>query len=111
MAKKRYCPEPTEKQLSKFIEELDAWEMVTHALTTTGSAVEDELAAVLANANDEKLKEILRRAREGEPFLLSYFACVPEVLVAMDLAWYTSVASAFVGSLLPGHSNRGFNWR
>jgi benzoyl-CoA reductase/2-hydroxyglutaryl-CoA dehydratase subunit BcrC/BadD/HgdB len=91
--------------LSKFIEELEAWKMVTHALTKTGSEGETELATVLANANDEKLREILRCAREGDPFILSYFACVPEIYCAMDLPWYTGLASAFVGALLPGHTD------
>ncbi len=91
--------------MSKNIEELKVWEIVTHALTTTGSEAETELATVLADANDEKLREVLRCAREGDPFLISYFACVPEIYVAMELPWYTSVASAYVGSLLPGHTD------
>jgi hypothetical protein len=60
MANKRYCPEPTERQLSKFIAELEAWKMVTAALTTTGSEVEGSLAATMATANEENLAEIVR---------------------------------------------------
>lgn len=104
MANKRFCPEPTERQLSKFIAELEAWKMVTAALTNTGSEVEGSLAATMATANEENLSEIVRCAREGDPFILSYFACGPEIFRAMGIPWYTSLTAAYVGGLLPGHT-------
>jgi len=104
MAKKRMCPEPTEQELSMFIGELEAWKMVQQVLTTTGTSAESTLAAALASANNENLSEIVRCSREGDPFLLAYFACEPEIFRAMKLPWYTSLASAYVGALLPGHT-------
>jgi benzoyl-CoA reductase subunit B len=105
MAKKRLCPQPKEGQLSKFIGERESWKLVQEALTvTTGSEFDVKLYKPMANRFQELLGEIIRCSEEGDPFIISYYACAPEIYVAMDLPWFTSLASAYLGAILPGHT-------
>lgn len=71
---------------------------------TTGADFDVKLYAPLAKRFQELLNEIIRCSREGDPFLISYYACAPEIFVAMDLPWFTSLASAYLGAVLPGHT-------
>ena len=89
------------RRLERFIKERDEYEQVAKAFgkTPTGS---DKLYASLTQAYVDHHNEIIKCVEEGRPFIASYYACEPEIYVAMDLPWYTFLTPAFMGALSSG---------
>jgi len=88
------------RSLEKFIQERDVLDVMVKTLTQSPTA-DDKLSAPLAQVEIEHHNEIIRCVEEGKPWIISYFACEPEIYTAMDLPWWSFMSLPYTGALSP----------